>query len=732
MSRKRLTKQTLPEPYNITLRKTQDGFELCEDEEQNFTQTSQVSIDPRYMEQKRKGRKGEIFPYAPSNVSNMSYTNSMPIIEKDGASVTPKGTGASNGNKSMEVKSGTVIVPSCSAWFSIDSIHEIERESLPEFFCKQYPSKTPEIYKEYRNFMISLYRENPKQYLSATTCRRTLAGDVCAILRVHSLLEHWGLINFNVDPASRPIPAIPRNNTYNQIFVNAADSFDKQKKYNELSHIIRNDATVHQINYISKTYRPNCDYCGSLCGVVWYRQMLPDGIELAQDQKLLTLCLKCYSEENFPMILSSSDFEKQDILTYMEQKQKPDAVVGSEWTEDETVKLLNAIDKYGENWEKVVEQLDHKKSREDCITHFLQLPIKEITNYKVAEDKTFQDNLHAFGDFSNPILGQVGVLGKLLKEIKAVEPVEEKTAVDTNAEASIKEVSSVPNDIKPIESTNTTEEEVKTQEITANIKEEDSTNKEAGESMDVDQKGYTDIVLEDNQNDANKSEGSSSEKAPFMEKTGLTKEEISQVEENVKSRAQKLVEMEDHEIDKLVNRLIDAQMSKLSHKLQYFDEFEKLLQYEKSQIEMQQQQIVAERVRLADRKLKLARLEVQLREKAATATGEKESSTSLTTSSGVTVTKDATKEEESVGKDSVQETEKTDADVDVRGVTNSPSNDDSDLKKDSSGGEDGGDDSDIRLSVFLTESEDDSRNDLSDDNKEETIKDSNGDQEMEE
>ena len=42
---------------------------------------------------------------------------------------------------------------------------------------------------------------NPRSYLTATTCRRNLAGDVCAILRIHSFLEHWGLINFNVDPA---------------------------------------------------------------------------------------------------------------------------------------------------------------------------------------------------------------------------------------------------------------------------------------------------------------------------------------------------------------------------------------------------------------------------------------------------------------------------------------------------------------------------------------------------
>ncbi len=95
------------------------------------------------------------------------------------------------------------VVPSVASWFSLEDIHEIEMRSLPEFFCGKYPSKTPEVYTQYRNFMVRLYREAPDCYLSATTCRRHLAGDACAIMRVHALLEHWGLINFNVEPHLR-------------------------------------------------------------------------------------------------------------------------------------------------------------------------------------------------------------------------------------------------------------------------------------------------------------------------------------------------------------------------------------------------------------------------------------------------------------------------------------------------------------------------------------------------
>lgn len=62
-----------------------------------------------------------------------------------------------------------IIIPSCSQWFKFDDIHEVEMKALPEFFCGKYPSKTPDIYKEYRNYIINLYRENTNSYLSATS-----------------------------------------------------------------------------------------------------------------------------------------------------------------------------------------------------------------------------------------------------------------------------------------------------------------------------------------------------------------------------------------------------------------------------------------------------------------------------------------------------------------------------------------------------------------------------------
>ena len=88
------------------------------------------------------------------------------------------------------------IIPSYGTWFDMRYIDYRERKALPEFFNNRNRSKTPAVYRDYRDFMINTYRLNPSEYLTVTACRRNLAGDVCAIMRVHAFLEQWGLINY--------------------------------------------------------------------------------------------------------------------------------------------------------------------------------------------------------------------------------------------------------------------------------------------------------------------------------------------------------------------------------------------------------------------------------------------------------------------------------------------------------------------------------------------------------
>jgi SWI/SNF related-matrix-associated actin-dependent regulator of chromatin subfamily C len=106
--------------------------------------------------------------------------------------------GPSSISKLLASQEKDIKIPTYSSWFSFNKIDNIERNALPEFFNHKNKSKTPQVYKDYRDFMINTYRMNPSEYLTVTACRRNLVGDVCAIIRVHSFLDQWGLINYQV------------------------------------------------------------------------------------------------------------------------------------------------------------------------------------------------------------------------------------------------------------------------------------------------------------------------------------------------------------------------------------------------------------------------------------------------------------------------------------------------------------------------------------------------------
>ena len=221
-------------------------------------------------------------------------------------------------------------IPETAKWFNLEDINEIEKVSLPEFFNGQYPSKTPEIYKKYRNFIINLYRQSPSIYLTATACRRYLSGDVNGITRLHNFLERCGLINYKLDPKYKPNNnfAIKAFNYKSPIYIDSS-TFLIERDNNSTSNVIGNNNIVitnkgkelrtlypinkisenifrsflignkninmnnnqnmnnnvnsannniningvnkiSRINFLLKNYRPKCDLCERLCSMDWY------------------------------------------------------------------------------------------------------------------------------------------------------------------------------------------------------------------------------------------------------------------------------------------------------------------------------------------------------------------------------------------------------------------------------------------------------------------------------
>ena len=75
-------------------------------------------------------------------------------------------------------------------------------------------SRTPQLYQHSRNAMIHQYQKDPNTYLSATQCRRMIAGDAGSLLRVHSFLERHGLINHTGLSASMKSALLSNDNDF--------------------------------------------------------------------------------------------------------------------------------------------------------------------------------------------------------------------------------------------------------------------------------------------------------------------------------------------------------------------------------------------------------------------------------------------------------------------------------------------------------------------------------------
>lgn len=113
--------------------------------------------------------------------------------------------------------------------------------------------------------------------------------------------------------------------------------------------------------------------------------------------------------------MSSSDFKRVEISE--ETK--------TEWTEKETLNLVEAISHYGDDWKRVSHQVVGRTEKE-CVAHFLKLPFGEQFLGSAVSDDGCELKQHAdesetvasaesnkrmrltpLADASNPIMAQV-------------------------------------------------------------------------------------------------------------------------------------------------------------------------------------------------------------------------------------------------------------------------------------------------------------------------------------
>ncbi|KAK7463055.1 SWI/SNF and RSC complex subunit Ssr2 [Stygiomarasmius scandens] len=508
-----------------------------------------------------------------------------------------------------------VIIPSYSAWFDMSKIHPVERRALPEFFNSRNRSKTPAIYKDYRDFMINTYRLRPLEYLTVTACRRNLAGDVCAIMRVHAFLEQWGLINYQIDPDARPATLAPpftghfrvildtprglqslhpgtRPSNPGAAAVNGATPAGANAKATSSSSSLELRSNIYQTtnkssrsissaeastlangangttaNRTSGLY--TCDTCGSDCTAVRYHSLKDKNFEI---------CAPCYLDGRFPSTMFSGDFVKLSSAVVH-------GTTDDDWTDAEVLLLLEGVEMYDDDWSKVEEHVGTRTAQQ-CIKKFLELPIEDPYLNTEASVGPLRFSKLPFEQADNPVMSVVaflaGVVGPGVAAEAAKTALHELTSEDEKSKETENKDES---DVKPSgDDKEPGKEETPSSSKPSPLAGDAATADPSAMSVDGEKPS---------------SDSSSSDQKP---KHALPHSKVVRAAElALKSSARaasSLADAEDHNIRSTLANLIKLTLTKLEMKMSQFEELEEILEDERKQLESARMALVGERTGL--------------------------------------------------------------------------------------------------------------------------------------
>merc|ERR1712012_982119 len=299
------------------------------------------------------------------------------------------------------------------------------------------------------------------------------------------------------------------------------------------------------------------------------------------------------------------------------------ATASRDWTHQETLLLLEALEMFKDDWNKVCEHVG-SRTQDECILHFLRLPIED----PYLEDPeagggalgplAFQPI--PFSSSGNPIMSTVAFLASV------VDPRVASSAAKSAMEEFAKIKDEVPSAIldshiklaaeakeKGLDNPELVGLEKST--IAGTEKEEESKNedKDKKEDKDGDEKMETDDGEvkkekdddEDNKNKDKKDEDKKDDKAGEPKKPETAQDRLikdAQLQSAASAalasaavKAKHLAAVEERKIKSLVALLVETQMKKLEIKLRHFEELETIMDREREALEYQRQQLIQER-----------------------------------------------------------------------------------------------------------------------------------------
>ncbi|VAH94023.1 unnamed protein product [Triticum turgidum subsp. durum] len=265
------------------------------------------------------------------------------------------------------------VVPKHSEWFSPGVVHRLERQVVPHFFTGKSPGHTPEKFIILRNKIIAKYLENPCKRLAFAECQGFVVntGELYDLSRIVRFLDTWGIINYLAvglvhqglrvaasllikEPAGElqlltaPLKSIdglvlfdrPKCSLQADNISSLASSssnsevvdFDAGAEFTELDGKIR--------ERLSESY---CSYCSQSLRSLRYQSQ--------KEQADIALCSDCFHDARYVIGHSSLDLQRVDGAKDGSENE------GDNWTDQETLLLLEGIEKHKDNWNSIADHV---------------------------------------------------------------------------------------------------------------------------------------------------------------------------------------------------------------------------------------------------------------------------------------------------------------------------------------------------------------------------------------
>jgi SWI/SNF complex subunit SWI3 len=494
--------------------------------------------------------------------------------------------------KNHQTQTHSIIIPSYASWFNMKKIHKIERESLPEFFQNKLPSKSPKIYLNYRNFMINSYRLNPNEFLTLTSVRRNLVGDVGTLMRVHRFLNKWGLINYQVKPQFKPgysIEKLPNGDSvglpytgdyqvkydnprglfpFDQYKVNP-DKLDIQK----IKQLLKdNELVITQNEYFN-------DNGNNIDKNTHHHQNNNDNNNNTNSNENISNTKvnensKRQLEESFESILS--------------KKQKS-------WSQEQLDKLVSSVKEFKNDWYKISDVVG--KTPQECILQFLQIPIEDKFNIASKDDKIlellkYSSNFPITG-VDNPVLSTLAFVSQLIDS-------------DVAKAASLRASKVMDNVIRlRVESSKHNNKKDSTNEV-EQVKDEDKKKEESKFNKNDDKQNDVEMVdanggkLTDREVKKDLPDGVNSSLESDLQSTGdVIKDAIVNSLGIIGARSHLFATYEEREMHNISSTIVNHELSKIDLKLAKVDELEKIYERERKNLIRQQEEVFLDRLALS-------------------------------------------------------------------------------------------------------------------------------------